>query len=219
MPEPAKDDLETLRSTLYTSVIGDILDQLGLHHQFLPPEIRAISGTSMIAGRAMPVQIVDIAGPGAQPFGKLTEALDQLEPDDVYLATGGSIPCACWGEIMTQAARVRGAAGAVLDGYHRDTRGVIAQQWPVFSRGSFGQDAAVRTQVSDYRCPVEIDGVRIVPGDIVFGDADGVVIIPQERSSEVIEAALVKVGDERRVLDEIGQGLSSTAAFTKYGIL
>lgn len=219
MPEPVKDDLETLRSTLYTSVIGDILDQLGLYHQFLPPEIRAIPGTSMIVGRAMPVQIVDIAGPKWQPFGKLTEALDQLEPGDVYLATGGSIPCASWGEIMTQTARVRGAAGAVLDGYHRDTRGVIAQQWPVFSRGSFGQDAAVRNQVSDYRCPVEIGGVQIAPGDIVFGDVDGVVIIPKDRSAEVIEAALDNVRDEKRVLDEINQGLSSTAAFRKYGIL
>ncbi len=219
MREPVKDDLEILRSTLYTSVIGDILDQLGLYHQFLPPDIRAIPGTSMIVGRAMPVQIVDVSGPGAQPFGKLTEALDQLEPDDVYLATGGSIPCACWGEIMTQTARVRGAAGAVLDGYHRDTRGVIAQGWPVFSRGSFGQDAAVRTQVSDYRCQIEIDGVRIDPGDIVFGDVDGVVIIPRNRSSEVIEAALVKVRDEQRVMDEISQGMSSTAAFTKYGVL
>ena len=219
MPEPTHDALEILRNTLYTSVIGDILDQLGLHHQFLPPEIRAIPGTSMVVGRAMPVQIVDIAGPGVQPFGKLTEALDQLEPDDIYLATGGSIPCACWGEIMTQTARVRGAAGAVLDGYHRDTRGVIAQQWPVFSRGSFGQDAAVRTQVSDYRCPVEIGGVRIDPGDIVFGDVDGVVVVPRDRSAEVIEAAVAKVRDEQRVLDEIRQGLSSTAAFTRYGIL
>lgn len=219
MPEPVKDDLEILRSTLYTSVIGDILDQLGLYHQFLPPEIRAIPGTTMIVGRAMPVQIVDVFGPQKQPFGKLTEALDQLEPDDVYLATGGSIPCACWGEIMTQTARVRGAAGAVLDGHHRDTRGVIAQQWPVFSRGSFGQDAAVRTQVSDYRCPIEIGGVRIVPGDIVFGDVDGVVVIPQDRLSEVIGAALDKVRSEQRVMEEIGEGLSSTEAFRKYGIL
>jgi len=219
MPEPVKDDLEILRSTLYTSVIGDILDQLGLYHQFLPPEIRPIPGTTMIVGRAMPVQIVDVFGTQKQPFGKLTEALDQLEPDDVYLATGGSIPCACWGEIMTQTARVRGAAGAVLDGHHRDTRGVIAQQWPVFSRGSFGQDAAVRTQVSDYRCPIEIGGVRIVPGDIVFGDVDGVVVIPQDRLSEVIGAALDKVRSEQRVMEEIGEGLSSTEAFRKYGIL
>jgi len=219
MPERLDNDLEILRTMLYTSVVGDVLDQLGLYHQFLLPEIRALPGTLMIVGRAMPVLMVDVYGPQKQPFGKLTEALDQLEPDDVYLAAGGSFRCAYWGEILTQTARVRGAAGAVIDGYHRDTRGVIAQQWPVFSRGSFGQDSAVRTQVIDYRCPIEIGGVRILPGDIVFGDVDGVVVIPQDRSYEVIEASLDKVRGEKRVMNEIGQGLSSTDAFNKYGIL
>lgn len=219
MAESTEEVFEILRSTLYTSVVGDVLDQLGLYHQFLPAEIRAIPGTSIVVGRAMPVQIVDIAGTRGQPFGKLTEALDQLEQDDVYLAAGGSLRCAYWGEIMTQTARMRGAAGAVINGYHRDTRGVIAQEWPVFSRGSFGQDAAVRAQVIDFRCPVEIGGVQVLPGDIVFGDIDGVVIIPQDRLSEVVKAALDKVRGERRVLEEISQGLSSTEAFKKYGIL
>lgn len=219
MPEQRDSAFEVLRTTLYTSVVGDILDQFGCYHQFLPPEIRAIPGTSMIVGRAMPVLMADVYGPQKQPFGKLTEALDQLEPDDIYLAGGGSFRCAYWGEILTQTARVRGAAGAVIDGYHRDTRGVIAQELPVFSRGSFGQDSAVRTRVIDYRCPIEIGGVRILPGDIVFGDVDGVVVIPRDRSHEVIGAALDKVRRERQVMDEIGQGLSSTAAFNKYGIL
>lgn len=219
MPEPRDRAFEMLRDTLHTSVVGDILDHFGYYHQFLPAGIRAIPGTSIVVGRAMPVLMVDVFGPQKQPFGRLTEALDQLEQDEVYLATGGSFRCAYWGEILTETARIRGAAGAVINGYHRDTNRVIAQKWPVFSRGSFGQDSAVRTQVIDYRCPIEIGGVRIIPGDIVFGDVDGVVVIPQDRSSEVIAAALDKVHGEKRVLEEIGEGLSSTDALNRYGIL
>ncbi len=211
--------LEALRSRLNTSVVGDVLDALGHYHQFLPAPIRAINGQSVLAGRAMTVLMIDVYGPQAKPFGLLTEALDQLAPGEIYLATGGLHRCAYWGEILTQTAQVRGATGAVIDGYHRDTRGVLAQGWPVFSRGSFGQDSSVRTQVADYRCRVEIEGVVILAGDIVFGDIDGVVVIPQHLEDEVIDRALVKADGERTVLHEIAHGLSSTEALAKHGIL
>lgn len=211
--------LDVLREELHTNVVGDILDTMGFYHQFLPPAIRSLPGTTSIAGRAMPVLMADVFGPQECPFGKLTEALDQIDAGEVYLATGGTHRCAYWGEILTQTVRIRGAAGAVIDGYHRDTRGVVAQEWPVFSRGSFGQDSSVRTQVIDYRCPVEVGAVQVRPGDIVFGDIDGVLVIPQEREAEVIEAALEKARGERSVLNEIRNGMSSTEAFAKYGIL
>lgn len=211
--------VDTLRTRLNTSVVGDILDTLGQYHQFLPAPIRAIDGSSVVAGRAMTVLMIDVYGPQAKPFGLLTEALDQLAPGEVYVATGGLHRCAYWGEILTQTARVRGATGAVIDGYHRDTKGVLAQGWPVFSRGSFGQDSSVRTQVADYRCRVEIAGVTIEQGDIVFGDVDGVVVIPQRLEDEVIERALVKAQGEQTVLHEIAAGLSSTDAFARHGIL
>jgi regulator of RNase E activity RraA len=213
------DALEILRAQLNTNVVGDILDGLGLYHQFLPAPIRAIGDPSVVVGRAMPVLMIDVFGPQEKPFGLLTEALDQLEPGEVYLATGGLHRCAYWGEILTQVARLRGATGAVIDGYHRDTRGVLVQQWPVFSRGSFGQDSSVRTQVASYRCRVEINGVTIEPGDIIFGDIDGVVIIPQSVEDDVIATALDKVTVERTVLQEIANGLSSTEAFARHGIL
>jgi len=211
--------LDVLARELNTCVVGDILDQFGYYHQFLPPEIRAMPGPSTVVGRAMPVLMADVFGPQERPFGKLTEALDQIQPGEVYIATGGSHRCAYWGEILTQTVRRRGATGAVIDGYHRDTKGIIAQDWPVFSRGSFAQDSSVRTWVIDYRCQVEIGAVRIQPGDIVFGDVDGIVIIPKERETEVIEAALEKARGEKTVLLEIQNGMSSTEAFAKYGIL
>jgi 4-hydroxy-4-methyl-2-oxoglutarate aldolase len=207
------------KADLNSSVIGDILDVHGLYRQFLPAGIRALTGTSSVVGRAMPVLMTDVYGPQDQPFGKLTAALDQMEPGEVYIATGGLHRCAYWGEILTTTARMRRAAGAVIDGYHRDTHGIVSQEWPVFSRGSFGQDSSVRTKVTDYRCRIEIEGVVVEPGDIVFGDVDGVVIIPRHCEAEIIAEALEKVRSEKMVLREIEKGLSSTQAFEKYRVL
>lgn len=220
MSEMTISPLQTLRDELTTSVVGDILDLLGRYHQFLPAGIRAISPAEpRVAGRAMPVLMMDVFAPQDEPFGKLTQALDQLEPDEIYLASGGMHRCAYWGEILTQTARIRGAAGAVIDGYHRDTIGVLNQHWPVFSRGAFGQDSSVRTKVADYRCRIEVNGVVVEPGDIVFGDVDGVVVIPREIEAEVIERALAKARSEKTVLNEIRNGMSSTEAFRRYGVL
>lgn len=127
--------------------------------------------------------------------------------------------CAYWGEILTATAKKRGAVGAVINGFHRDTPKVLEQDWPVFSRGRFAQDSAVRTQVVDYRCPIEVGQVSVQPGDLVFGDLDGVVIVPKKVEAEAIERALAKARGEKLVRKEIEAGMSSTEAFRKYGIL
>ncbi len=208
-----------MRETLYSPAIGDILDVLGLWHQFLPQTIQPLRTEEVIVGRAMPVQIADAWGRQGAPFGRMTEALDQIQPHEIYIATGGSMNCAAWGEIMTATARTRKGAGAIIDGFHRDTPRVMEQEWPVFSRGRFAQDAGVRSKVVDFRCPVEIGGVAIQPGDLVFGDLDGVVVIPQAVEKEVFERALEKARAEKVVRKDIEGGLSSTEAFRKYGIL
>jgi regulator of RNase E activity RraA len=204
---------------LYTPVVGDILDDLGFTHQFLPQPIQPLREEMKLAGRAIPVVMIDIFGKQKQPFGKLTEALDQLQPGEIYLASGGDMRCAYWGEILTATAKKRGAVGAVINGFHRDTPRVLEQDWPVFTRGRFAQDSAVRTQVVDYRCPIEIGQVVAQPGDLVFGDLDGVVIVPKNIEGEVIGRALVKARGEKLVRKEIEAGMSSMAAFKKYGIL
>ena len=204
---------------LYTPVVGDILDNLGFTHQFLPQPIQPLREDMKLAGRAMPVLMIDVFGKQKQPFGRLTEALDQLQPGEIYLASGGDLRCAYWGEILTATAKKRGAVGAVINGFHRDTPRVLEQDWPVFTRGRFAQDSAVRTQVVDYRCPIEVGQVNVQPGDLVFGDLDGVVIVPKQVEAEVIERALAKARGEKLVRKEIEAGMSSTAAFKKYGIL
>ena len=208
-----------MRSVLYTPVVGDILDDLGFAHQFLPQPIQPMRETMTLAGRAMPVLMIDVFGKQKQPFGKLTEALDQLQPGEIYLASGGEMRCAYWGEILTATAKQRGAVGAVINGFHRDTPKVLEQDWPVFSRGRFAQDSGVRTQVIDYRCPIEVGGVHISPGDLVFADLDGVLVIPKQAETETISRALEKARGEKLVRKEIESGMSSTEAFKKYGIL
>ena len=208
-----------VRDELYTPVVGDILDALGRYHQILPATTQPLRESMKVVGRAMPALMIDVHGPQKKPFGLLTEALDALQPGEVYIAGGGSMRCAYWGELLTAAARTRGAVGAVIDGFHRDTPQVLAQNWPVFSRGRFCQDSAVRTQVANFRCPIEIGGVWIEPGDLVFGDLDGVVIIPRAIEDEVLVRAVEKARGEKTVRRAIESGLSATEAFAKFGIL
>ncbi|WP_313585337.1 RraA family protein [Lacrimispora sp.] len=208
-----------MKERLYTPVVGDILDGMGYCHQFLPQDIRPLRDDMKLAGKAMTVLMIDVFGPQKKPFGYLTEALDQLEEHEIYLATGGSKRCAYWGELLTATARTRKAVGAVVNGWHRDTPQVLEQNWPVFSNGCYAQDSSVRTQVVDYRCDIEIGQVTIHNGDLVFGDVDGVLIIPKDVADEVLEKALDKAAGEKVVRKAIEGGMSATAAFAEFGIL
>jgi len=208
-----------IRETLYTPVVGDILDNFGHTKQFLPQKIRPLSPTMKIVGRAMPVLISDVYGVQEKPYGLLTEALDQLLPNEIYVASAAVQPVAMWGELLTAAAKYRGAVGALIDGYYRDTPQILEQDFPVFGWGSSGEDSSLRSVVQGFRTEIEIGGVKITPGDLIFGDIDGVLVIPREVEAEVIELALSKVGTENEILAQITAGMSATEAFSRYGIL
>ncbi len=210
---------ELMKEKLYTPVVGDILDEMGYMHQFLPQSIRPLRTDMKLAGKAMTVLMIDVFGPQKKPFGRLTEALDHLEKNEIYIAAGGTMRCAYWGELLTATAKTRGAVGAVLYGWHRDTPQVLEQNWPVFSCGCYAQDSSVRTQVVDYRCPIEIGQVTIHEGDLIFGDIDGVLVIPREKADEVVRKALIKASGEKLVRKSIESGMSATEAFEKFGIL
>lgn len=214
-----KDLFKLIDDELYTPVVGDILDGLGRYHQFLPANVRQIEKGMKVIGRAMPVNMIDVYGEQEKPFGLLTEALDQLKEGDVYICSGGQNRCAYWGELLTATAKVRGAVGAVINGYHRDTPQVLEQNFPVFSLGSYAQDSSVRTKVVSYREPIEVGGVWINDGDLVFADVDGVLIVPKELEEEVITKALEKARGEKTVRKAVEAGMSSTDAYAKYGIL
>lgn len=214
-----KELFELIKKELYTPVVGDILDSLGYYHQFLPQEIKPALIEMKIVGRAMTVNMIDVYGEQIVPFGKLTEALDQIQEGEVYLAHGGKMRCAYWGEILTATAKKRGGVGAIINGFHRDTPKMLEQNFPVFSRGRYAQDSSVRTKVVDYRCPLEIGDVWVEPGDLIFADLDGVLVIPKKVEETVIIKALEKARGEKLVRQEIENGMSSTEAFKKYGIL
>lgn len=211
--------LDLIRQKLYTAVLGDVLDKIGRTQQFLPPTLTPLIPSARIAGRAMPTVVNDVYGPQTKPFGLLTEALDQLEKDDIYVSSSITQPVAQWGEILTATAQQRGAVGAVVHGYYRDTRQILERQFPVWGFGSYGADSFIRSTVSDFRVPIMIGSVRVSPGDLIVADIDGVVVVPQDVEDEVIGMALEKVSAENTVLHEIDSGSSATAAFAKHGVL
>ncbi len=215
-----------MRRELFSAVLGDVLDTLNCLHQFLPPGIRPLRPDMVVIGRAMPALEADLtagapgqARLGQKPFGLMFEALDDLRPNEVYVAAGATVPYALWGELMSTRALKLGAAGAVVHGYSRDTPGILKLNFPTFSMGSYAVDQRPRGQVVDFRVPVEVAGVRIAPGDIVFGDVDGVLVIPQAVEAEVIEHALEKVRQENLVRGAIEAGMSTVEAFARFGIM
>jgi regulator of RNase E activity RraA len=217
-----------LKTELFTAVVGDVLDVMGYRHQFLPAGIMPLQSATKLAGRAMPVLEADIfdagseasKGPLAQkPFGLMFEALDDLQANEIYVATGSSLRFALWGGLMsTRAVHLR-AAGAVLDGYIRDSAEIETLGFPVFSRGLYAQDQGARGKVIDFRCAVEIEGIRIRPGDLLFGDREGVLVIPQAAEQEAIARASEKVSTENLVAKAIRGGMSAAEAFVRFGVM
>lgn len=231
MPQFHADDpalFQRMREELFTAVVGDVLDKMGLRHQFLPPYLKPLRDDMVVAGRAMPVLEADWfdesdAGGHSEvartPFGVMMRALDDLKPGEVYVAAGSSRDFALWGEMMATRATRLGAAGAVLDGYSRDTRGIVRQGFPTISKGRYAQDQGARGKVVDWRVAVEIGGVRIRPGDLVFGDIDGTLVVPREAEGEAIARALEKARGENRVAKALREGMSAVEAFETFGIM
>jgi regulator of RNase E activity RraA len=211
--------LDLMRRQLYTAIVGDVMDVCGLRHQFLPARLRPLRENMIVAGRAMTVLEADVFQEPDPPFGLMLEALDSLQPNEVYIAAGGSPRYALWGELMSTAARARGATGAVLAGYARDTCGILSMQFPVFCYGSYAQDQRIRGQVLAHHVPLEIDGVLVRPGDLLFGDVDGVLVVPRESEEEVINEALERSLKERKAKQELAEGRLAKDVFGKYGIL
>ena len=216
------------RRELFVAVVGDVMDKLNLQHQFLPQAIQPLRLDMVVIGRAMPVLSVDVfaekvAGSAnklmEKPFGLMLEALDDLKPGEIYVNTGSSPRNALWGELMSTRAIKLGEAGAILNGYSRDTNGIFRLNFPTFSMGRYAQDSAPRYKVVDFRIPIEIGGVRINPGDLLYGDIDGVCVIPRAVETEVFTRALEKARGEQLVRKAIENGMSGVEAFEKHGIM
>lgn len=205
---------------LYSAVIADSLDHAGARDQIFRHDIRPLYPDAVVVGRAMTVLSVDVYEIPSEPYKMELTAVDSLKPGDVLVATtNGSTRSSFWGELLSTAARARGAHGAVIDGFTRDTLGIIGMRFPVFARGIAPYDSKGRSDVIAYNIPIQCGDVLVNPGDIIFGDHDGLVVIPRAIEQAVMAAAFEKAAGEKIVKQALENGMLATEAFARYGIL
>ncbi len=211
---------DTMRDKLYTSVISDVVDSLGAHYQGMRADVRPIYEGATVVGRAYPVLTADVYKYIDDPYGPEIDAVDSLKPNDVMVVcTQRSTRTCFWGELLATAARARGARGIVVDGTVRDVAQITSMKFSTFATGIYMVDSAGRSIVIDHNCPVDCGGVLVNPGDIVFGDIDGVIVIPKAMEKEVIPLALEKASKEDQVREELLKGTLLRDVYNKYGVL
>jgi 4-hydroxy-4-methyl-2-oxoglutarate aldolase len=212
--------LAQMREHLYSAVVCDALDSLGLPNQSPRAPIKPLTVEGVLVGRCKTTLWADMAHEDPQPYELELKAVDTCQADDVLIAAaGGTCRSGLWGELLSTAARRSGCVGAIVDGAVRDVAKMTQMGFPIFARGTCLYDSKNRNRVIDIDVPVEIDGVRFSPGDLVIADADGIVVVPQAAEAEAIAAAWQKVHAENAVRDSIAGGMTATEAFRKFGVL
>jgi regulator of RNase E activity RraA len=211
---------EFARQRLSSAVLADVLDALGHRHSALPPVVRPLRPEWKVFGRAATLQAVAVASEPENPYAVEMECIDQLRPGEVLVAsTGGDTGSALWGELLSTAARARGAAGVVLDGLTRDATRILAMNFPVFASGFCPLDSKGRLDGVAHGLRIQIGACVIHPGDWIFGDIDGVVVVPHHLAADALTKALTKATGENRVREELAKGRSLREVFAEYGIL
>jgi 4-hydroxy-4-methyl-2-oxoglutarate aldolase len=213
-------DFEHLRRHLRSALVADAMDAMELRDQCLGAGIVPLRASDVLVGRAFTVAVVEADVPVVPPYQGLLRALDAIGPDEVFVfPTGRSSRAAVWGELVSTICRASGAAGALTDGVVRDTERVRRIEFPVFATGMRPLDVNGRLEIVGHGVEVHIDGVRIRPGDLVVGDADGVAIVPIEVAATVIERSLEKDAREAEFRASVADGMAPTAAFDRFGVL
>jgi len=208
------------KEQLYSAVLADILDSLGHRTSTLPPDIRPLRPEWKLFGRAATLSAIPVAVEPPKPYAVELECIDALRPGDVLVATtNGDRGSALWGELLSTASRAHGATGAVIDGLTRDAAKILDLDWPVFAAGFSPLDSKGRIDGINYGEPIRIGACLVRPGDWVFGDIDGVVVVPASVADEAFSRALEKVTGENKVREELAKGRSVQEVFAEYGIL
>lgn len=207
---------------LYSAVLSDALDAIGIWNQAMSPRMRPLDETLKLCGRARTGQYMEVpyVAEGTNPYELEIAIVDDLKPGDVVVfSCGGSSRIAPWGSLLSTATRARGAAGCVTDGLVRDVVGIRELQLPVFHGGIGPLDSKGRGQIQAVDIPVICDGVRVEAGDLVFGDADGVVVVPQAVEAQVLKHAFDKINGEHHSINELRAGGFLRDVYAKYGVL
>lgn len=216
------DFLKEIRTRLYVAVVSDVLDSLGYTDQAMSSHIRPLDDSLVLAGFARTGLWQDIyhVAKGENPYELEIALIDDLRSDEVpVFACGATGRIAPWGELLSTASRARGAAGCVTDGLTRDVRAIRQLKFPVFHGGIGPLDSKGRGKTSQIDVPVVCAGVRVEPGDLVFGDADGVVAIPQAIEQQVLARAFEKVTGEDKTRQDLANGVKLRDVFERYGVL
>jgi regulator of RNase E activity RraA len=219
-PQDATITLAMMREQLSAAVVCDALDAEGFKHQSPRVAVRPLTTSGLLVGRCRTTLWTEMAHTDSRPYELELRAVDACQADDVLIAAaGGSMRSGIWGELLSTAARNGRCAGVIVDGAVRDVRRMREMQFPCFARGASPYDSRDRQRVIDIDVTVEIDGVSFAPGDLVFADEDGVVVVPQKSEQVVIRRAWEKVHAENQVRDSIRAGMKAVEAFEKYGVL
>lgn len=213
-------DYTIAREKLYAAIIADILDEMGFPGQVMDASIRPLQAEGLVVGRARTVLAVPEFSIPARPYDKQIEATDALEPGDIMVAHMSQITaCAFWGELFSTAALMRGAVGAVMDGYVRDVRRVTQMNFPVFAAGVRSTNSKGRATVAAYDVPIRCGGVLVHPHDVVFAEVDGVVVIPEKIAPEVMDRAIEAASRENLVRSDLLAGSTMRAAWEAHHAL
>jgi regulator of RNase E activity RraA len=210
--------IERLAAIPYTGAVSDILDEMGYHYQGLPHSIQSIVPGQTLAGRALTL----LGEPSTDDdpdhvFPPFLKMLGAIRPGDVLTNQANDDVSAHLGELSSETAKFRGARGAVIDGGARDTEYMVRLGFPVFSRYRTPLDIRGRWRLVDWNVPIQIGSVTITPGDLVVGDRDGVMVIPQAIAEEVVTKAEEVVKTENLVRKAILEGVLPLEAYEKYG--
>ena len=223
MDRPDLPPLPDLARSLYTAVLSDVLDEAGFMGQALKPFVRPLDEASVLCGFARTglYRKVYHVEPGRNPYEIEMDLIDGLRAGEVAVLAcdGPTDRIAPWGELLTTAARVRCAAGCLTDGLVRDVRRIRETGFAVFAGGIGPLDSKGRAEMAAMDVPVEVAGVRIEPGDLIFGDVDGCVAIPKAVAPRVVARALEKVTAEDQTRDALLAGETLRAVFERFGVL
>jgi regulator of RNase E activity RraA len=205
---------------LYTAVVSDALDQVGIRNQAMREYLRPVYRCRRFAGRARTIACSDVYHIPENPYSLEIEAVDSILPGEVVVvSTQRSVRNAPWGELLSTAAKVRQARGAVIDGLIRDVDKIERLDFPVLAAGMKPVDSMGRGIVTAYNVPVECGEVLVHPGDFVFADQDGVVVVPAAAVRDVLRLAAEKVERENHSRAELMQGAYLRDVYRKYGVL
>jgi 4-hydroxy-4-methyl-2-oxoglutarate aldolase len=205
---------------LYTAVVSDSLDQLGIRHQAMREYLRPLFPACKFAGWARTIACSDVYHISDHPYDLEIEAMDSILPGEVVVvSTQQSLRNAPWGELMSTAATARKARGAVIDGLVRDVKKIEELGFPVLAAGIKPVDSIGRGVVTGYNLPLACGEVIVHPGDFVFADYDGVVVVPRERTIEALTLARDKVVRENKSREELLRGAYLRDVYNKYGVL